>query len=478
MTPEQFRETAHQFVDWMADYLENIESLPVRSQSQPREIYDQLPDSPPQQSESMDQIFQDFKSIIVPGMTHWQHPKYFAYFPANSSYPSLLAEMLTATMGAQCMLWETSPAAAEVEEQVMNWLIQMLQLPSSWDGCIQTSASSSTLVAIISAREKYTDFATNQTGVDHTKGLRVYGSEHIHSSIEKAARIVGIGSDNYVKIEADEQFAMRPEVLEAAIKKDIANGKKPICVVAALGTTSSTAVDPIKEIAAICKQYDVWLHIDAAYAGTAMLLPEFRHYLDGVDLADSLVFNPHKWMFTNFDCSAYFVKDKHVMLNAFSILPEYLKTENEATVNNYKDWGIQLGRRFRALKLWFVIRHFGVQGIQAKLREHIAIATELEHQIVQHADFELIAPRFFNLVCFRYAPANSSLSAVMLDSINERLIKTLNDSGHLYLTHTKLNRQYVIRICIGQTNVERRHVQESWVLIQEAAKKILVDGNY
>jgi len=468
MDPKEFRATAHQFVDWMADYLEQIETLPVRSQVNPGSIYTQLPEMPPEQPESMQAIFEDFKRIVIPGMTHWQHPKYFAYFPANSSYPSLLAEMLTATMGAQGMLWETSPAATEMEERVMNWLIQLLQLPKTWDGCIQTSASSSTLVAVISAREKYTNYTTNQQGCQQP--LTAYASEHIHSSIEKAVRIAGMGSDHYRAIGVDANFAMRPDLLETAIKDDIAQGKKPACVVAAIGTTSSTAVDPLPAIAAICQQYDVWLHVDAAFAGTAMLLPEHRHHIDGVELADSFVFNPHKWMFTNFDCSAYFVKDKDVMLRAFSILPEYLKTRNDETVINYKDWGIQLGRRFRALKLWFVIRNFGVTGIQERLRTHIRLAETLEAEIRETTDFELLSPRYFSLLCFRYHPRNQKLTEERLNELNAAIVARLNDSGKMFLTHTKLNGQYTIRLCIAQTNVAERHVQEAWAQIKEVAR--------
>ncbi len=470
MTPEEFRKQAHLFVDWMADYLEGgVEKLPVRSLVKPKEVFAQLPDSPPQEGEPMDLIFKDFKDIVLPGMTHWQHPKYFAYFPANSSYPSLLAEMLTATMGAQCMLWETSPAATEVEEKVMQWLIQMLNLPRDWDGCIQTSASSSTLCAIISAREKYSDYTINQTGVKTNSNLRVYSSFHIHSSIEKAVRIAGMGSDNYVQIEGDSAYAMNPTALEEAIKKDLAAGKKPICVVAAIGTTSSTAVDPIHAIADICHRYGIWLHIDAAYSGTALILPEYRHLIQGIELADSFVFNPHKWMFTNFDCSAYFVKDKHALLRAFTILPEYLKTKTGDSVTNYKDWGVQLGRRFRALKLWFVIRNFGVSGIQAKLRHHMNLAEEVETKINEHPDFEMLAPRLFNLVCFRFAP--SDWDEKRINRVNEMMLHEMNESGQLFMTHTILDGKYTLRLVIGQTNVERRHVEEAWTLILETAEK-------
>lgn len=471
MNSQEFRATAHQFVDWMADYLETIEELPVRSQVKPGEIYNQLPENPPHEPESIETIFEDFQRIVVPGMTHWQHPKYFAYFPANSSYPSLLAEMLTATMGAQGMLWETSPAATEMEERVMNWMIDLLQLPKSWDGCIQVSASSSTLVAVISAREKYSGYTINQQGAKQP--LTVYASEHIHSSVEKAVRIAGMGSDNYGAIGVDENFAMRPDLLETAIKEDIEKGKKPACVVVAIGTTSSTAVDPLPAIAEICQRYDVWLHVDAAFAGTAMLLPEHRHHINGVELADSLVFNPHKWMFTNFDCSAYFVKDKDVMIRAFSILPEYLKTRNDDTVINYKDWGVQLGRRFRSLKLWFVIRNFGVTGIQERLRSHIRLAEELETTIQADADFELLSPRYFSLLCFRYRP-DQSLSEEQLNAVNAEIVARLNNSGQLFLTHTKLNGKYTIRLCIAQTNVQERHVLEAWSLIKEIAGSIEV----
>ncbi|MDH3650455.1 MAG: pyridoxal-dependent decarboxylase, partial [Saprospiraceae bacterium] len=317
MNNSEFRKEAHKMVDWMADYLENIDRYPVKSNVNPREIYDQLEDQPPLEGEEMQEIFADFKQIILPGITHWQHPNFHAYFPGNSSYPSVLAEMLTATMGAQCMVWETSPAAAELEEKVMEWLRSMLGLPGDWVGVIQDTASSATLIAILTAREKCSAYAINEKGFDGFTNYKVYCSAETHSSIEKAVKIAGMGVDNLDKIGIDANMAMEPAQLKAAIERDRKNGSSPLCVIATLGTTGTTACDPIKRIAEICRKYNVWLHIDAAYGGTALVLEEFRWMIDGIELADSFVVNPHKWMFTNFDCSAYFIRDKDALLRTF-----------------------------------------------------------------------------------------------------------------------------------------------------------------
>ncbi|MCK5838738.1 MAG: aminotransferase class I/II-fold pyridoxal phosphate-dependent enzyme, partial [Bacteroidales bacterium] len=457
----------HQFVDWMADYMESKEKYAVKSMVRPGEIYDHLPERPPQESESIDSIMDDFQHIIMPGMTHWQSPNFFAYFPANSSYPSILAEMLTATLGAQCMIWETSPAAAELEERVMKWIRQMINLPVDFEGVIQDTASSATLCAILSAREKKTNFQVNKNGFLPNKQFRIYCSTETHSSIEKAVKIAGIGNKNLVKVDVDEAFRLNPEALEEAISKDISRGFTPLCVIATIGTTGSTAIDPLKAIAEITSKYKIWLHVDAALAGSALVLPEYHWMIEGINKADSFVFNPHKWMFTNFDCSAYFVKDKETLIRTFEILPEYLKTSTRGAVNDYRDWGIALGRRFRALKLWFVIRDYGVRGIQEKIRYHISLAKHLASQIESEEDFELMAPVPLNTVCFRFHPKKVE----NLNRVNEKLLEALNNTGKLYLTHTKIYGQYTLRMVTSQTDVEEKHVERAWELIKELAQK-------
>ncbi len=468
MDNTEFRQWAHRLADRMADYYENIEEYPVKSTVKPGEILSQLPTAPPAEGEDMSRIMSDFESIIMPGITHWQSPNFFAYFPASGSYPSILAEMLTATLGAQCMVWDTSPAAAELEEMVMNWLKSMTGLPENWHGVIQDTASTSTLVAILSARERITNYGINDVGFNGNENLRVYCSSETHSSVEKAVKIAGIGRKNLVKIPTDAQFRMDSKLLHKAIADDKAAGFLPLCVVATLGTTGSTSVDPLGEIAAICEESGVWLHVDAAYGGAALLLPEYRWMIEGIEKADSFVFNPHKWMFTNFDCSAYFVKNKESLIRTFEILPEYLKTSNQGLVNDYRDWGIQLGRRFRALKLWFVIRSFGVTQLQEKIREHIKISRWLEDQVVQHPDFERLAPVPLSLVCFRYKPAGFT-GHKELNTINEELLRKLSATGKIFLTHTKLNGQYTLRMSIGGTLTTQQHVENAWELIMETA---------
>lgn len=469
MQTADFRRYAHQLADWMADYFENIEQYPVKPPVQPGDIKSQLPAGPPLEGEAFEQIMADFEHIIMPGMTHWQHPQFFAYFPASRSAPSVLAEMLTAAIGAQCMIWYTSPAAEELEERCMEWLREMLALPAGWAGSIQETASAATLAALLMARERISNFQVNQKGWYGQPRLRVYASEHIHSSIPKGVRIAGFGEENLVLIPTDENFAMLPDKLEAAIEHDLSLGFQPACVVAAIGTTSSTAIDPIRPIGELCQKYGLFFHVDAAYAGTALLLPEQRWMSEGMELADSFVFNPHKWLFTNFDCTAFFVKDKKLLTDTFSILPEYLKTPLDQQVNNYRDWGIQLGRRFRALKLWFVIRTYGLEGLQARLREHIRIGQWLAAEIEKEPDFELLAPVPLNLVCFRYHP-EGGYSEEQLNRINEQLLQTLNDSGKILLTQTKLNGKYTIRLVAGQVETKLEDVQNGWRLIQEVAR--------
>ena len=467
MDAEEFRKAGHEFIDWMADYLEGIENYPVKPDIEPGDIYQQLPVEAPEQAESMDAIFSDFKEIILPGMTHWQSPSFHAYFPGNNSKPSILAEMLTATMGAQCMVWATSPAATELEDRVMEWLRQMVGLNDSWVGSIQSGASDATLNAILTAREKASGFSTNEKGLANNN-YRIYASEQIHSSIDKAVAIAGIGKGNLVKIAVDEVFSLKAEKLEEAINKDLADGKKPLMIIAALGTTGSTAIDPLSKIVQIAKKHNIWVHVDAALAGTALLLESMRWLADGIEEADSFVFNPHKWMFTNFDASAYFVKDKQALINTFSVTPEYLRTKEDEQVNNYRDWGVPLGRRFRALKLWFVIRNYGVEGLKDKIAGHLKMAQWFKQQVETTVDFEVLAPVPLNTICFRKVREGKSLDE--LNQLNEDLMHALNKSGEIFLTHVKLNGIFTLRMVIGQTEVEQNHVEKAWSLINSMSK--------
>jgi aromatic-L-amino-acid decarboxylase len=378
--------------------------------------------------------------------------------------------MLTATLGAQCMIWETSPAAAELEERVLDWLRDAFGLPSAWEGVVQDTASTATLTALLSARERCTQQQSNQKGLTGIT-LRVYCSTETHSSIEKAVKIIGLGRDNLVKIPTTGHGCMDAEALKQAIEKDVAAGFQPMCVVAALGTTGTTAVDPLAPIAVVCAQHQVWLHLDAAFAGVVLLLPEYQYLLEGMEQVDSFVTNAHKWLFTNFDCSLYYVKNKESLLQTFEILPEYLKTATRGAVNDYRDWGVPLGRRFRALKLWFVLRTYGLEGLQERLREHLRLAQLFASWIDEAADFERLAPVEFSLVCFAYAPAGE-WSAEALEAQNKALLNALNKSGELYLTHTKINGRYALRLVTAQTYVAQRHVEKAWQLIQQHARKM------
>ena len=470
MNIDEFKSHGHELVEWMADYFGHIESYPVKSPVRPREIIEKLPQSPPQEGEPFEAIMKDFNDIILPGMTHWQSPNFFAYFNANNSFPSILAEMLMATMGAQCMIWQTSPAATELEERVMEWVARLIGLPKGFTGVIQDTASTATLCSLLTAREKASDFGINEKGFGGDR-YAVYSSTEAHSSIEKAVKIAGFGRNQLRKIPVDEAFALVPGDLEEAIRQDLEAGIKPLAVVAAIGTTGSTAIDPLAAIADICRKYNVWLHVDAAYAGSALVLPEMRWMIEGIDRVDTFVFNPHKWMFTNFDCSAYFVKDHGALIRTFEILPEYLKTREGSRVNNYRDWGIALGRRFRALKLWFVIRTYGVDGLRQKIGQHLRWAAELAGIIKGEEDFELLAPVPLATLCFRYRPRGID-DPQHLNRLNARLLETLNDTGKLYLTHTKLKGIYTLRLVVGQTNIDKSHVMQAWQLIRQAAAQI------
>ena len=470
MKPDDFRKHAHELVEWMAKYMESVEEYPVKSQAVPGEIFSKIPDKPPMKPESFDSVMNDLDNIIMPGITHWQSPNFFAYFPANVSPPSILAEMLISALGAQCMIWETSPAAAELEEKMMIWLRDMTGLPPEFEGVIQDTASTATLTAILTAREKSTGFSVNEKGVNQSNNLRVYCSRQAHSSVEKAVKISGIGSRNLVRIEVKDDYSMDSAKLREAVSRDKSEGFIPACVIATLGTTGTTAVDPLRAIGEICSEYGIYLHVDAAMAGTALLLPEFQWMLDGREYIDSFVFNPHKWMFTNFDCSAYFVRDAASLIKTFEILPEYLKTRTRGKVNDYRDWGVPLGRRFRALKLWSVIRSYGVEGLQAKVKEHIRIASRLAEIIGAETDFELLAPVILSVVCFRYKPSGFTESEI--NKLNEELNHRLNDSGKIYLTHTVLNGKYTLRMVTAQTNVNIGHVESAWSLVIDTARSL------
>jgi aromatic-L-amino-acid decarboxylase len=466
MTPEEFRRQGHAAVDWIARYMEEIESRPVLSQVRPGEVRAQLPAHPPAEGESFDDVLRDLDEIILPGVTHWQSPGFFAYFPANASGPAILGDLISSGLGVQGMLWATSPACTELETHVLDWLVEMLALPetflssSNGGGVLQDTASSASLCALLAAREKATDFETNEHGVD--RALVAYTSNQAHSSLEKAVKIAGIGRENLRLIEVDEAFALRPDALEAAIAADLEAGRVPFFVSASIGTTSSTAIDPLPAISEICERHGLWLHVDAAYAGSAAVCPELRFIHQGLERAQSYTFNPHKWLLTNFDCNAFYVADRSVLIRTLSVLPEYLK--NQATesgaVFDYRDWHIPLGRRFRALKLWFVIRHYGVEGLRSHVRSHVELARLFQQWVEADERFELMAPVPLGLVCFRHLGG---------DEVNQRLMDQANASGEVYLTHTKLDGKLTLRLAIGAPSTEKRHVERAWELLCEAA---------
>ncbi len=473
MTPDEFRRWGREVIDWIAGYLERVEEYPVLAQVRPGEIRAKLPPHPPADGEPFDAILRDLDRIILPGITHWQSPNFFAYFPANHSGPSILGELLSAGLGVQGMLWATSPACTELETHVLDWLVEMLDLPrqfssgSAGGGVIQDTASSAALCAILAAREQATGGRSNTAGV--REPLVAYASTQAHSSIEKGVRIAGLGSDNLRLIEVDDRYAMRPERLAQAIAADKAAGRRPAFVCATVGTTSSTAMDPLPAIGRVCREHGLWLHVDAALAGTAAICPEFRWIHDGLELAQSYCFNPHKWMFTNFDCSCFYVADRARLIRTLSVLPEYLKnqaTESGAVID-YRDWHIPLGRRFRALKLWMVIRSFGVSGLQERIRGHVAMAQELARWIEDDPQFELAAPVPLGLVCFRHRGG---------EAVNRRILDWLNSSGRIYLSHTRLGGQFTLRMSIGQTTTGREHVRRAWELIRQADRDAESEG--
>jgi len=466
MTPDEFRRHGSEVVEWIARYMERVEELPVLSRVAPGEVRAQLPPHPPEEGEPFDAVLADLDRIVVPGLTHWQSPGFFAYFPSNGSGPAILGELLSAGLGVQGMLWSTSPACTELETHVMDWLVEALGLPREFrsdgpgGGVIQDTASSAVLCAILAARERTSGGATNARGGDGT--LTVYCSTQTHSSVEKGVAVAGIGVDNLREVEVDAAFAMRPAALAEAIAADRAAGKRPSCVVATVGSTSSNAIDPVAAIAEICAREGVWLHVDAAMSGTAALCPELRFIHAGVERADSYCFNPHKWMLTTFDCSAFWVRDRRPLLAALSILPEYLRNAASASgaVIDYRDWHIQLGRRFRALKLWMVLRWYGLAGLRAMVRSHVELAHRFAGWVERDADWETAAPVPLNLVCFRHRAG---------DEVNQRAMDAVNASGEAYLTHTRLDGKLTLRLCVGQARTEAHHVERVWELLRAAA---------
>ncbi len=481
MTPDEFRRCGHAVVERIARYMEEIEGYPVLSRAEPGSIRRRLPAAAPERGEPFGDVLRDIDEIVMPGITHWQSPSFFAYFPANASGPSILGDLLSSGLGVQGMLWATSPACTELETHVLDWLVDLLGLPERFrsttagGGVIQDTASSSTLTALLAARERASAGQVNEHGVGFRPDdgppsrLTVYTSVHAHSSIEKAVKIAGLGRASLRLVDADARHAMRAEALEAAIAADRAAGAVPAMVSATVGTTSSGAVDPVRAIGEVCRREGIWLHVDAAHAGSASICPEHRGLVDGAELADSYTFNPHKWLLTNFDCNCFWVADRAALIGALSILPEYLR--NRATTSgaviDYRDWHVPLGRRFRALKLWFVIRHYGAEGLRAHVRRSVALADWFAAQVEASDAFDLAAPVSVGLVCFRHRAG---------DAFNQALMDRLNRSGALYLTHTRLDDRLVLRLAVGAPATRRAHIEAAWARIVEAAGELSAEA--
>lgn len=461
MSPEEFRRAGHQAVDWIADYLRDIRQYPILPKVEPGELTDHLPGSGPEQGEPVERILEDFRNLIVPATTHWNHPRFFSYFSISASGPGILGEMLAAAMNTNGILWKTSPALVELEQVTLGWLRQWLGLPDSFFGMIHDTASTSTVHAIAAARERVCPEARLE---GRQPRLTLYTSEHAHSSVEKGALAIAVGQHNVRAIASDSKFRMRTDALVEAIERDLAAGARPFCVVATVGTTSVTSVDPVTEIAAIAQRYDLWLHVDAAYAGAAAILPEYRHILAGVEQADSLVLNPHKWLFTPIDISAFYCRRPEILRRTFSLKPPaYLKSEEHPRAVNLAEYGIPLGRRFRALKLWFVLRYYGREGIAAILRSQMGMARRLAAQIEAHQDFEIAAPVLFSLVCFRLRGS---------DEDNQRLLAGVNATGSAFLSSTVLNGRFVLRFAIGNLATTEEDIDQTWELVRRIAVEV------
>jgi aromatic-L-amino-acid/L-tryptophan decarboxylase len=466
MDPESFRRAGYRVVDWIADYYAHPERYPVLSQVKPGDVRRSLPAEPPEQAVAFAEILADFETLIVPGITHWNHPGFFAYFAITGSGPGVLAEFLSAALNAQGMLWRTSPSVTELEEVALGWLRRLMGLPDTFEGVIYDTASISSLHALATAREAAVARVrtAGMAGRPELPGYRVYCSDQAHSSIDKAVILLGLGHDSLRKIASDADFRMRPDALERAIAEDRAAGIVPMAVVATVGTTSTTSVDPVSAIADICARAGVWLHVDCAYGGSAAIVPEYRHVLDGVDRADSMVVNPHKWLFTPFDLSAFYCRRMDLLRQAFSLTPEYLRTTEAGAVKNLMDTGVQLGRRFRALKLWMIVRYFGAEGLRARLVEHMRLAQLFAGWVDADPDFERLAPVPFSVVCFRANPRGQQRTEAELEALNQRLLDALNATGEVFLSHTKLNGRFTLRLAVGNLRTEERHVARAWEL--------------
>jgi len=468
--PEAFRRYGHQLVDWLAEYRQGIEHRPVMSPVVPGEIRRALPARPPEGPEEFGAVLGDLDRLILPGITHWNHPSFFAYFPSNMTLPAVLAELVIAGLGPQCMSWQTSPAATELEEVMMEWLRQMLGLPAEFTGAIQDTASTATLCALLCARERTTDFGQNRGGLQaESAPLVVYASDQVHSSMDKAALLAGFGKDNVRLVETDDAHGMNADKLAAAVVEDMRAGRRPCAVVATVGSTGTTAVDPLARVAEIAGRHRMWLHVDAAMAGTAMILPECRWMWEGVEKADSLVLNPHKWMGTGFDLSEYYVRDPQHLIRVMSTNPSFLQTAQDGKVKNYRDWGIPLGRRFRALKFWFLVREQGVKGLQERLRRDLGNAAWLKDAADGDAEWERMAPVVLQTVCIRHVPAGMN-DEVALAAHNLAIADRVNKSGRAYLTPSVLKGKQMVRVSIGAELTERRHVESLWRELRTAAR--------
>jgi len=478
MSAEDFRRFGHEIVDWIANYFERIEELPVLAQIEPGDLKAQLPSTPPSQGEPMEAILTDIDRLIVPALTHWSHPSFFAYFATSTSAPGIFGELLSAAFDVKSMLWRTSPASTELEEVTLDWLRQMLGLDAGMSGFIYDTASVSSMHAIAAAREGV-ELRIREEGMSGRTDLpllRVYASEQAHSSIEKGIITLGLGQRSLRKIPTDKDFRMDVKALADAIDEDKRNGILPFCIVATVGTTSTSSIDPIPEIIPIGEQHAMWLHVDAAYAGSAAIVPEMRHILEGCNRADSLVLNPHKWLFTPFDLSVLYCRHLDLLRRAFSLVPEYLRTPEQEKVRSGSDYGVQLGRRFRALKLWMIIRYFGHDGLAGRIREHCRLAQLFASWVEQSTDWELMAPTPFALVCFRACPEiqgeTDEVRAKRLEALNEAIMHGLNATGKALLSHTKLNDKLTLRLSIGNIRTTEKHVTQVWELLNEQLQKL------
>lgn len=466
MPATEFRKNGQAIIDWIATYLQETESYAVLPDVEPGWLYQTLDKTAPEKPESLEAIFKKFINLIIPGVTHWNHPKFLAYFSITSSGPAILAELISAALNVNGMLWKTCPALTELEKITMNWLRQMLGLPKTFWGIVYDTASTSTFHAIAAARQEKSGCDIRRNGLYDSKRLILYTSDQAHSSVEKAAIALGMGLNNVRKIETDDAFRLRVDCLRKTVDRDRKQGYLPFCVVATVGTTSSTSVDPIADIGRICRENNLWLHVDAAYGGAAAIVPEHRSVLNGCDQADSLVMNPHKWLFVPIDFSAFYTRKPEVLKSAFSLIPEYLRTPEDGRVENLMDYGMQLGRRFRALKLWFVLQYFGREGIIKRIQHAINLARELAVHIEQHPDFEMMAPAPFSTVCFRAHPQGWH-DPVKLDRLNEILLEKINADREFFISHTKLKDRYVIRVAIGNIRTDQAHIRRLWKRIQE-----------